>query len=411
MPPASGATSKSCANMRTIVTPVIALLLTLSGFAGSFIGSALQDRGVIPTITSIGGGPVFSASSTNLSWPVTNYGVVYSTTEFTGSSVGNQYQFSFPSNYQIVSLNNFTPEIAGFVGNQTTWVTNGLFRYRIWYKNAGGFNVSCSGNLNIGYLTDSQSVNSFSNYVAGSLGNDLFTNVTALTNGGRDGIIWDSISSDTWTWHSNSLIYGKHGYTGLSQMSSFNAGFPWKFTAITRRHAYSAGHVFGPGTTNGYVYFIGSDGAKYSAFATNCRQRFDYTPTYDDYCIVFFSQDLPATVQPLKVCVNTNVWSKLQIGKVSFYCPTPLLETCQHGRIGSQSMNIFDNHPMHVGGDSGNPAFFIHGTNLVNYQGTSGSLLSTTNFINDMNALTTAAGLSTNDYQPTYFDLSGYPDY
>lgn len=73
-------------------------------------------------------------------------------------------------------------------------------------------------------------------------------------------------------------------------------------------------------------------------------------------------------------------------------------------------MTLFDSHSMHVTGDSGNPRFVIVSNNIVNYNGTSGTLLST-NFYNDLNALTTAAGLDTNSYQPTLYDLSGFPSY
>jgi len=386
----------------------------IAAAVASFLGSSFKDQGVIPTITSVGDGPVLAnAASTNVSWPNTNVGVVYSVTTLTGATTGDQYSFTAASNYTFIGFDNFTPDVAEFTGGRTIYKTNGVFRYRYSLRNTNGFDVACAGSLSIGTTTGGATINTFSNFVSGTLANDLYTNIVAITNAGRDGILWDSIAANGWKWHTNSVIFGKHGYTALSQMTSLqgNNGFPWKFTAITKRHAYSAGHVFGGNSTNGYVYFVGSDGATNSMFVTDCRSRNLNALTQDDYCIVFFNADLPSTVQPIKVCVSTNFFAKMPTGKTSINFPEAWFETCQHGRFGSQGMLIFDNHGMHVGGDSGNPDFFIHGTNLVNFQGTSGTLLSTTNFINDMNAMTISAGLNTNDYQPTYFDLSDYPVY
>jgi hypothetical protein len=374
---------------------------------------------MVPDVAAtLGGvqGPVFSAGTTNITGPWTNFGTFGFSNTYTSAESGSQYSITAPSNYALLGFDNFSPNVAGFVDGQTVWITGGKFSYRMLLLGTNQSTpVAFSSSLNCVTSVNSYSFYSFSNYAPGSLGYALATNITARTNAGRDGVLWDSISVGGWSWHTNSLIYGATGYTALSQMNTVvGDGFPWKFTAITRRHAYTAGHVFGAPTTLGKrVYFVGSDGSTVSMTVTNARSRFAYTPVSDDYCIVLFDQDLPATVTPVRVCASTNFQYKFPFNQaIANQRFTPSLETCQHGRVGSQQMPIFDSHVMHVGGDSGNPVFFLYGNEVINYGGTSGTLLSTTNFWNDLNALTTAAGLNTNDYQPVFFhEITNFMSY
>ena len=238
-------------------------------------------------------GPQFSGTGTNTVWPVTNYGVVGATLTVSNATGGSQVSVTFPSNKTLVSFENYTPEVCGFINGQTVWRTNGVFRYGATFREANGAASGVGGSVALPITTGQWSFFAYSNYAAGTFGHALMTNLTARTNAGRDGILWDEISSNNWAWHTNSLIYGATGYTALSQMNEFNAGFPWKLTAITRRHAYASGHIFGAGATNANVFFVGSDGVKVSAFVTSCARRLTGEP-YDDFYICFFNADLPA---------------------------------------------------------------------------------------------------------------------
>jgi hypothetical protein len=382
-------------------------------FLALAVGSSLMARDAVPVV-GLGTGPVFSGATTNIV-AATNHGTIGVSNIYTAANSGSSYTIAAPSNYATLGFDNFTPDVADFVNGQTVWRTSGIFRYRFLLMNSNSAISGLSGSLACGTNQGSYSAYAMTNYESGSLGYFLMTNMVARTNVGRDGVIWDSINSTGWTWHTNSIIYGTSNFTGLSQVHNIFGPvptvIPTKWTAVTRRHAYSAGHVFDAAwCPGGTVYFVDAAGTSVPMVISSARSRFTYNSdgTMDDYCIVFFNSDLPTNIVPLRASTDTNFMYRFPFTKVS-PLPIPSLETCQHGRIGSQQMQIFDNHQMHVGGDSGNPKFFLAGNELVTYQGTSGTFWNTTNFINDFNYLTTNAGLSTNLYWPNFYDLSAYP--
>jgi hypothetical protein len=376
---------------------VISLFLTLALVSSSSPASTAGLPSVVLTAT----GPALSSASNTFFYPLTNSGVVYSSNYVYGAQVGQIATITWPATYTQTGVENFTPFVAGLVGGSTTWVTSGVFRCRATY-NEGGTTHGYALTFPISTTLGTASLNTFSNYVAGSLGAVALAEITTRTNAGRDFSLWSAWATNGWTWNTNSLIYGCTGYTGLSQANSYGWGLT-KLTAVTRRHLYTAGHAALPSNT--VAYFIGSDGSTNIATGVARLVRYD---SGDDYCLILLSNDLPATVDPVCVAWSTNVAAKIPYFTLFTY-PRPLLETCQHGQIGSQTMSLSD-HVFHVFGDSGNPTLLIVSNTLVNYGGTSGTLLST-NFYNDLNALTTAAGLSTNDYQPILYDLSGFPSY
>ena len=320
------------------------------------------------------------------------------------ASQGAQFSVAWPSNVTQLGFDNLSSNVAGFANGQTVWRGPGVFRGRLKYLESGqarGATVA----FYCGTNTFSGSFLTWSNYVAGSLASVCLSNLFTLTNARPSDLIYTNAGASGWAWNTNCFLFGVTGFSGLSQVSA-SGGTLGKFTAITRRHAYTAGHT----ANGGRVYFVGRDG---STNAADTLARVILGPVvtngvYQDYCLVIFSNDLPATVEPVKLAYESVVNAKLPVVQPSSSAPVPYIETCQHGYVGSVSCVIGSGHAMHQGGDSGNPRFLILSNCIVNFGGTSGSLLSS-NFLADLNALTVAAGLSTNDYQPEIWGLSNYP--
>jgi hypothetical protein len=376
----------------------------------ALIGSLASGPDFPVTVTATAtDGVILTAGTTNTVWPLTNQGVVFSSNYLTGATIGGQYAITWPPN--TLSVDHFTPEVCGYLNNTTTWRTNGTARFRA-IVSSGGRTYGVALSLAIPMTAGTFSALYFSNYVSGTLGHHAITNIVARTNAGRTGELFAGYSPTGFAWNTNSLLYGLAGYSGISP--SPNAG--GTFTAITRRHIYTCAHTSpGAALTNGagvgsVIYFTGTDGTTNAATITATRRRY-YDNGYpdDDYLLGIVSADLPATVQPLPVAWATNVTSRLPLGAWTQYPPIPILETCQHGRVGSRFMTLFDGHQMRVGGDSGNPLLIVVSNSLVNYGGTSGTLLSS-NFLADLNALTLEAGLDTNSYQPTIWPLTNFPN-
>jgi len=383
-------------------------VILFASILGLMVGSSAPASYSAPAITAASG-QLMSAGATNTSGPFTNRGVVFSSNAITGAIEGQQWAVNWGTNPAPLSVDVFAANVAGYVGGQTVWRTNGTWTARASYPSgqAVGLSVACAvASVGDGFFL------TFSNYAAGTLGEHCLTNIQARTNAGKTGVLFSGRSTNGWAWSAGSLLSGVTGATGLSMPTN-----SWTLTAITPRHAYTAAHQFpGVAVTNGVyvgsvIKFVGTDGATNAATVTASRRRYsDNGFPAEDYTLVIFSADLPATVEPVRVAWATNIAAKLISEPVAnLNVPLPRLETCQHGRVGSQVITLFDGHAMHVGGDSGNPAFLIVSNAIVNYGGTSGSLLSA-QFLADLEALTVGAGLATNDFWPVIDSLSAFPD-
>jgi len=358
-----------------LLCSILLLLPSLCSAASSSQASAVS------AIITADGGPVFSATATNFTYPHTNAGVVYSSNTYSGAVMGRQYNVSLPTNVVSTSYDNFTPEVAGFVAGQTVWVTNGVFRGRYRFIQDGvergtsfSFKIAAEP---VGATT----LLSYSNWVSTTLAGACNSNLWVLTNARPSDRLYLTTPASgqlAWAWNTNCYLFGVTGYTGLSQFNS-NSGTAGaqafsKWTLITPRHAYTAGHV----PNAGAMCFMGTDGSTNIVWT---QDRIYTNSNDDDYCLVLLSNDVPAVVQPVVCAWVTNIQAKIPaLTGVSLTAPTPSLETCQHGYAGSQTCTIGSGHTMHVALDSGNPRFIVVSNTIVNYGGTSGSLLSS-NFI------------------------------
>jgi len=273
------------------------------------------------------------------------------------------------------------------------------------------------------------------------------------------------------TWRTNSVAYGMPGWSALSQFTQKTNG-TWDFigqaphTLLTRRHVYYRGHGAGaPDVVSDRragmkIWFIGTNGEPAAASVALVLTR--ATPaggpgyyTNDpsglpvntggyyrpdgyvlDHSIAILSNDLPDTVEHTSVA-GMDVWTKLPTATApngacgtTFRVITEPLET-DPGWLPlpyywvNQSQRVWPfvyphipiNSQWGVPGDSGSPVWVPHPEGLLWVFGIScGGTASTTRtnsavqIQRDIDTLTLALGLSTNNYQLTYFDLSAYPD-
>ncbi|MCL4790312.1 MAG: immunoglobulin domain-containing protein, partial [Verrucomicrobia bacterium] len=195
----------------------------------------------------------------------------------------------------------------------------------------------------------------------------IWTNYTAHTNG-KTAEMWATYSHPIRTnppalaWNTNSLLYGKTGFTAISQANSFQSNHA-PVTALTRRHGFTAGHSLAPysgyegfaGHADTKVWFCTSDNQLVEA--TNVIAYARWTSAYD-YGIPIFNDDLPTNITPIMVMTPPT-----SIG-VCF-------RKCQHGLMSANlrpqtslseaflpqdtSKPPFNDHNTSEGGDSGSP--------------------------------------------------------
>jgi hypothetical protein len=112
-------------------------------------------------------------------------------------------------------------------------------------------------------------------------------------------------------WDTTCLLYGKTGFTAISQCSQFAPRGQMPVTLLTPRHGYTRGH--GAGTPdnepfhdlnshfNGSnVYFCTASGTLVTATVTNAYTRC-WGSDGLDYTILIFNAGLPPTIQPMEV--------------------------------------------------------------------------------------------------------------
>jgi hypothetical protein len=257
----------------------------------------------------------------------------------------------------------------------------------------------------------------FDHFLHESLNYVTWTNIMARTNG-RTSQIWSERTRPTdWPtnppalkWNTHCLLYGMKGFTALSP-SWENEGGPGQVpvTALTRRHGYARGHSMGDDgfrTDNAgkKIWFLTADNKVIQARVAREVVRTMRNPR-EDYTILLFNQDLPASIQSLRVTSFTNLLTKYPAIQKA---PWPLFMTEQSGYV-SATIPGFTVETW-KGGDSGSPNLLPLGDELIFVSGrsTSGP---TAAMQEDMDELCRQEGLNPRHYQLQWVDLSAYPSY
>ena len=246
---------------------------------------------------------------------------------------------------------------------------------------------------------------------------------------GEDCTLWDQRDTNnypptlpTLKWHTNSLLYGKIGFTAISQRDDWNWAYPGQLpvTALTRRHGYMRGHGT-VGTTNnvpfaGYntnyngqnVYFCTSNNTVVTATVTNAYTRCWGTDGYD-WTILIFSADLPSSIQPMEVSYtnpvsfsvvfNTEQGGYMSANNPPFPNPSP-----QSNPSYSADTNAF--RPFNLvttfkGGDSGSPIMVPWTDDYLVFLGGDTTSAPGYQMQVDMNNLCTSVRIEGEDYQMT----------
>lgn len=248
-----------------------------------------------------------------------------------------------------------------------------------------------------------------------SLNHVAWTNLLARTNG-RSTQVWSKrVHPPGWPsskvaaeWNRNSLIYGMKGFTGLSpcwEGEGENGQVP--ITALTRRHGYTRGHGMGP---EGFrkifagkkVWFVTPEN---KLVQVRIEREIVRAAPGRDYAIVIFDDDLPASIQPLRVMrpeafatTITNVPN----------APTATLFMEQGGNctplLPGFGLNVYK------GGDSGSANLLPMPDELVFVSGRSTSQPDA-RMQADMDELCRLEKLDPAKYQLNWFDTSRFPSF
>ena len=150
-------------------------------------------------------------------------------------------------------------------------------------------------------------------------------------------------------------MWGMKGLTALSPCweGEGNSG-QVAVTALTRRHGYTRGHDMGLDgfTTNlagRNVWFVTTKNTLAEVTVARSVVRTRGT-SQRDYTILLFSQDLPPSIEPLRVMALANVMAKYPVCRGA---PWPIFSTEQGGNV-SAGVNGFVVNTW-KGGDSGSP--------------------------------------------------------
>ena len=178
--------------------------------------------------------------------------------------------------------------------------------------------------------------------------------------GGKSDTLWSTyVHNDTppqnmvtpqLAWNPNCLLYGKSGFTAISQCNSFQGSrgqIP--VTALTKRHGYLRGHGNGGNQVGEKVWFCTLDNQVVEATVAASMVR--WAINRYDYGLVLFSQDLPPTVTPMLVGYTNQpfavMFATVQSGRMDGNCP-PF-------NFDEVSRPPFNNVDIGNGGDSGSP--------------------------------------------------------
>jgi hypothetical protein len=264
-----------------------------------------------------------SSTCCQVSWPIDDYGGIVNGTFTTAypptitTWPSSQCQFVLPT-YSSVTFNAAaTPSSCSY-----TWVLfngiNGCY-YLVGTGQSvtltpsqigttyGGYKVSV-------YVTDTYRTTFDGGWVGivDQSAMDVYNHWTSYTNG-KTCNLWSSRpTTDPPTglaWDGSCLLYGKTGFTAISQCSQFAPRGQMPVTALTPRHGYTRGHGagypygyagFNSGFNGSNVYFCTATGTLVTATVTNAYTRLNTFENFD-YTILVFSADLPSTIQPMEV--------------------------------------------------------------------------------------------------------------
>jgi hypothetical protein len=259
---------------------------------------------------------------------------------------------------------------------------------------------------------------------AAVLGSDAWTAWTTLLNNtnGKTPNVWATMTltqPPALAWNTSSLIYGKTGYTAISQLNSWDINNPPNgpgvvpVTALTARHGYTRGHGMGGTATN---YWLGppypplmtvwfclppTNVVQVNVLAYIVR---DEGTNGGDYTVLLFDSDLPAgmTMQvssppqggTVQLATQQHAYGTNVPGTVALWKPAPV----NGPPMTLPFLPVYGDY-----GDSGSPVMvltgsgalvFLHGTTTTGPGSPGNSPMQA-----DMDTLSTWAGLSPASYK------------
>jgi hypothetical protein len=307
-----------------------------------------------------------------------------------------------------------TPAAAAAEPNASA--TNSATSSTVWVTNAPAvFRLIPSAGVQV--VTPANSRPEFVHFYPSSLHHAIWTNFIAHTNG-RSMAIWANRTHPPgWPanppvieWNKSSLMWGMRGLTALSPCwEDEGSSGQVPLTALTKRHAYTRGHG------------MGADGVgrnrrgKKAWFVTKENQLVEMRISREvirtapgsgrDYTIVLFDKDLPAGIEPMRVCSKTNYSLKYRPVNSA---PNLLFKTEQSGSVSADVEAFYVN--TWKGGDSGSPNLIPLPGELIFLSGRSTSEPSE-QMQADMDDLSRKERLDPKKYQLQWIDLSNYPTY
>jgi hypothetical protein len=307
---------------------------------------------------------------------------------------------------------------AGIGTNFLGWQTNGPAIGRIYQ-----FTMTSTFTNGFGKVIRrpvSRNFTSMTNFVLDHLAPDslhfrIWTNLLARTNGCTTRIWSVRSHPEGWprrppivSWDTNGLMWGMRGLTALSPCWEIE-GAPGQVpvTALTPRHGYTRGHSLGPpGFSDVFrgkkVWFVTTNNVVIQATVVDSVNG---SHIGQDYTILFFKDDLPTTIQPMRVLYPTNLVAKYPY---SGFFNSTFLKSEQSGQVSAGIPGFTVN--TWKGGDSGSPNMLPFFDELIFISGRSTSPPSA-QIQADMDELCRRQRVNPKRYQMQCPDLSSFPSY
>lgn len=256
----------------------------------------------------------------------------------------------------------------------------------------------------------------YSHFLPESLNHHVWTNMLSRTNG-RTAQIWAErrhpmfwpANPPVVRWQTNSIVYGMKGFTALSPCWELE-GAPGQapVTLLTPRHGYTRGHGMGAqGIKRAFrgrkVWFATGENKVIEVRVTSAATR--TSAEHGDYTILMFNEDLPPTIQPLRVVGSTNLLAHYPWPvRAPYLVVMPEQEGHAHVDLPGFTYKYMK------GGDSGSPNLLPMPGELVFFGGRSTSGPSDA-MQADIDALCKKEKVSSEKYQLRWLDLSAFPKY
>jgi hypothetical protein len=214
-------------------------------------------------------------------------------------------------------------------------------------------------------------------------------------------------------WNTNSLLYGRDGFTAICQCSEFeDSPGQLPVTLLTRRHGFMRGHgqsavgLQTNGLAGKRLWFCTASNTpvQMTIAAQFVRLGALSNGPFYDYGLVIFTQDVPDSITPISVISVADFQT--------YYYNTPdipylTLGTEQNGHCatGAGLIPPFI-YPLLKGGDSGSPDMLPSPDNkLIMFSGRGISGFSP-QVQADIDTLSLWLGLNTNNYRLRWYDLN-----